>query len=90
MQVKLNDLDENHMLPGTTVYLKVEVNNLDGTVDLHCEVPQFSGDVDEMTARCKESVRNYSMTCYVYECRAVRRIECGPVRVHDLTGPRKR
>lgn len=73
--------DMSHMPAGATFYLKLEIGNADGTIDLHGETPQASMDFDVTIKIAMDNAQDTGMDSYVYECVPIRKAMRGKVRV---------
>lgn len=70
----------NHLPPGATYYISLHIGNADGTLDVDMEAPQASTNFDEALQMAKD-VCETGMDAYVYECRAIRKVVRGAIRV---------
>lgn len=79
------EFDEGHVDPLKPFYLMLNVNNLDGTLDMKVETPTAFGSLDEAMPHAAEQVEGDGGVVYIYECRPLRRIRRHSVLVDDLT-----
>lgn len=75
--------DCSHLKPGATFYLSLHIGNADGTLDVDMEAPTASTSMPQVIQAAKD-VCDSGMDAYVYECRAVRKVVRGAIRVTVL------
>lgn len=79
------EFDEAHVDPLKPFYLMLNVNNLDGTLDMKIEAPTAFGALDAAVMQASDQVDDAGGVVYIYECRPLRRIKRHSVLVDDLT-----
>jgi hypothetical protein len=72
--------------PRKRFWLMVAISNLDGSMEFGSEMPEEYGDVDSAIKAAVDQTEEIGDPCeyFVYECRPVKRVTRGKVKVRDV------
>lgn len=76
--------------PGAIFYMPLPAWNADGTLDPNGEAHEWGEDLQTVIAGACERLTSYEDdTVYIYECRAVRKITRGKIKIQTISGSGK-
>lgn len=71
----------DHIKAGAKFFMQINIGNSDGTIDLGMEAMEGDEDIQSVIDEAITDVEEHGGDCYIYECRAVRKITRPKVRV---------